>query len=202
MKFKHIAVALAALLTLFPLYSCARGGFSSGGRGGYSSGRSYSSPSRSYSSPSSRSYSSRSYTTTRTYRSYSSPYVRGGMMYGGWGMGYGYSNGLITGLIIGDLMYPRGSAMYNGPGPYTNNALLLPNGQVVNQQGYVVGTYINGVYTPVANGPFVGQQVPADAGAQQAQPIVIQDNSDHTAAIAFFFVIGVMCIIILGAILL
>jgi hypothetical protein len=69
-------------------------------------------------------------------------------------------------MIIGGMMHPYGTVMYAGPGMYANNSVLYPNGQVVNQQGVLVGTYINGVFTPVENGAIVAQQIPADAGAQ------------------------------------
>lgn len=109
-------------------------------------------------------------TTTTVNRTYSSRYVSPGGYYGGWGMGYGYSNGLLTGLIIGNMMHPTGTVMYTGPGMYANNAVLYPNGQVVNQQGYLVGTYAGGQFNPVQNGPMVAQPAPADAGAQPVQP--------------------------------
>jgi hypothetical protein len=95
------------------------------------------------------------------------------MMYGGMGMGFGYSNGLLTGLIIGSMMHPNGTVMYNGGGMYGGNALLYPNGQVVNQQGYQVGTYANGQFAPVQNGAMVAQQVPGDAQRGPDQPMVI-----------------------------
>jgi hypothetical protein len=110
--------------------------------------------------------------------------VGGGMMYGGWGMGYGYSNGLLTGMIIANMMHPHGTVMYTGAGQYSNNALLYPDGSVVNQQGYLVGNYVDGVYTPVQNGGLVAKPVPADANGtpvqqvqpqQVAKPIVIQN---------------------------
>jgi hypothetical protein len=117
-------------------------------------------------------------TTTRTTtinRTYSSRYVSPGGYYGHWGMGYGYSNGLLTGMIIGNMMHPYGTTWYTGPGMYGNNAVLYPNGQVVDQNGYLVGTYAGGQFSPIQNGGMVAQQVPADAGAQQqpAQPQVV-----------------------------
>lgn len=152
--------------------AAAKGGASSGGRA--SAGRSSSSissgskggfSSSSVSRPSTPSAApARSTTTTTTY---SSTYVRSsGGYYGGWGPGYHYDNGFMTGLIIGNMMHPTNTVMYVGPGTYANNAVLYPDGRVVNQQGYVVGTYVNGVFTPVQNGPMVAQQVPQDAGAR------------------------------------
>jgi len=170
------------------------GGHSSGGggKGGFSSssGRPSAAPSAapragapSAAAPSTRSTTTTTTTTSRSY-SYNSPYVGGGMMYGGWGMGYGYSNGLLTGMIIANMMHPHGTVMYTGAGQYSNNALLYPDGSVVNQQGYLVGNYVDGVYTPVQNGGLVAKPVPADANGtpvqqvqpqQVAKPIVIQN---------------------------
>lgn len=147
--------------------------FSSASRGGFSSSRSVASPSSSYNRPS----VSSTRTTTTTTRTYRSNYVSPGGYYGGMGMGYGYSNGLLTGLIIADLMHPQGTTVYTGGG-YNGNALLYPDGRVVNQQGYQVGQYSNGQYTPV-DGGFVAQPVPQDAGVQQPapQPVVVNNNS-------------------------
>ena len=101
------------------------------------------------------------------------------MYYGGWGVGYGYNNGLLTGIIIGNMMHPHNTTVYNGPG-YGGNAVLYPNGAVVNPQGYQVGTYQNGQFAPMQNGPMVAQQAPADAFAdsnqqfsQSSQPTVV-----------------------------
>ncbi len=165
MKKVLIFFALAALLAATDSY--ARGGFSSGGRGGFSGGRSFSSPSRSFSSPS-RSYSSpsRSITTTTTTRSSGYGSYGGGyhpMMYPGFGMGYGYGggNGLLTGLIIGNMMHPQGTTVYQGGGYGGGSALLYPDGRVVDQNGMQVGTYINGQFTAVQGG-MVAQPVPHD----------------------------------------
>lgn len=156
---KFIILILAGLL-LFATTDCfARGGFGGGGRGGFSSGRSYSSGG---------SYSSRSYNnTTRVYH-YGGGYVHPGMMYGGMGMGYGYSNGLMTGLIIGDMMHPQGTTVYSGGG-YGGQALLYPNGAVVDSTGHQVGTYMNGQFMPVQNGQMMAQPVPVDAMQQSPQ---------------------------------
>lgn len=170
---KKIVTAII-IICLIPLPCLAKGGFSSGGRGGFSSGgfsRSFSSPRSSFSSGSFRSYSSpRTTTTTTINRSYGGGY--GGyyhplMMYPGFGMGYGYNNGLITGLILGNMMYPQGTTVYSGGG-YTGNALLFPDGRVSDQNGYQVGTYINGQFTPMQNGPMIAQPAP-----QQQVPVSI-----------------------------
>ena len=136
-------------------------------------------------------------TTTTVNRTYTSRYVSGGGYYCGWGMGYHYNNGLMTGLILGNMMHPYGTVMYAGPGMYANNALLYPNGQVVNQQGYVVGTYINGVFNPIQNGPMVAQNVPADAGSQpvaQAQPVVI-NSGPTTVEIVIMTVMAIFALV-------
>ncbi len=86
-------------------------------------------------------------------------------------MGYGYSNGLIEGMIIGNLMHPTGTTLYNGGG-YGGQAVLYPDGRVVNQQGYEVGTYNGGVFNPVQNGQFVAQQAP------QQPPVIVQSGWD------------------------
>jgi hypothetical protein len=124
-------------------------------------------------------------------------------MYGGWGMGYGYSNGLMTGLIIGNMMHPYGSVMYAGPGVYANNALLYPNGQVVNQQGVLVGTYTNGVFNPISNGQVVAQAVPQDVQATpvQPQPVQIVKAGPSFGEIFAMVFLASMCIILIFAIL-
>lgn len=161
MKTKLIIISMLAML-LTAQMAYARGGFSSGGgRGGFSSARSSGSSGRSYSAP-------RSTTTvvrnTTINRSYSGTYYHPmGYGYGAFGMGYGYNNGLITGLILGNLMHPQGTIVYNGSG-YGGSALLYPNGMVVDSNGYQVGTYVNGIFTAV-HGGMVAQ--PAPAGQSQ-----------------------------------
>lgn len=122
------------------------------------------------------------------------------MMYPGFGMGYGYSNGILTGLIIGNMMHPQGTTVYNGGGYAGGSALLYPDGRVVNQQGYEVGTYANGQFSPVANGPMVAQAAPADAQQQAARPAVIEKATDGWdiaggILLAVVVVIVVICII-------
>lgn len=79
------------------------------------------------------------------------------------GVGYGYSNGLVTGLLIGNMMHPHNTVVYSGGGAHNNNALLYPDGRVVNQNGQQVGTYQNGQFTEMQNGPVVAQPIPQDA---------------------------------------
>lgn len=144
-------------------------------------------------------------TTSVSTHSYSGRNVSPGGMYGGWGMGYGYSNGLLTGLIIGNMMHPHGSIMYAGPGVYANNALLYPNGQVVNQQGVLVGTYVNGVFSPVTNGQVVAQAVPQDVQATpiaQPQPVQIVKAEPSFVEIFTMVLLSVFCVILIFAIIL
>jgi hypothetical protein len=142
-------------------------------------------------------------TTTTVSRTYSSRYVSSGGYYGGWGMGYHYNNGLMTGLIIGSMMHPYGTVMYAGPGMYANNAVLYPNGAVVNQQGYQVGTYVNGQFVPMQNGPMVAQPAPADAGAQPVQQpqVVYVEKPGPSAGEIFGYVLGGLVIFVLLIIL-
>jgi hypothetical protein len=120
------------------------------------------------------------------------------MAYGGWGMGYGYSNGLLTGLLIGNMMHPHGSSMYMGSGMYNNNALLYPDGRVVNQQGYQVGTYNNGQFTNVQNGAMVAQNAPADAyQSSQPQQVVIVKQGPTASEIVMGVFVGVALIVLL-----
>ena len=123
-------------------------------------------------------------------------YMGGGMMYGGMGMGYGYSNGLLTGLIIGNMMHPHNTVVYAGGGGYNNNALLYPDGRVVNQQGYQVGTYANGQFTPV-NGGMVAQQAPSDAYTTTAnQPVVLEKAGPSGWEIAGMVILGIVCVLL------
>lgn len=227
---KKYAFALAVVMALASGVADARGGGSSGGhggggghassgghsaagsRGGFSSAGGGSRPSvaaapaPSRPAPSAAPQAPRTTTTTTTTtHSYRSQYVSPGPMYGGWGMGYGYNNGLLTGMIIGNMMHPHNTVMYVGPGTYSNNALLYPDGRVVNQQGYHVGNYVNGVFTPVTGGAMVAQAVPADAGAQQvAQPVVIQKaglSVGEVVGIVFLVLACVFLLIVLIGIL-
>lgn len=172
---KFIALYILAALFL-TTDAFAKGGFSSsGGRGGFSS----SSSSRSYSAPSpSRSYSAPSRTVTST--TVNKTYYNGSS---GGGSGYGYGSGLVQGMIIGNLMHPSGTTVYSGGG-YNGQALLYPNGTVVDQNGMQVGTYVNGVFTPMQGG-FVAQQAPSEG---------------QSGWITFFEVIGLVIMIIIAAI--
>lgn len=197
----------AIIAAFFSSDVMAKGGFSSGGSrgGGFSSSRSYSSGSygRSYSSGTSKGYTSPSSvsrtTITRNYYGggsgyYYHPYG----MYGGMGMGYGYSNGLIEGMIIGNLMHPAGTTMYGGPGTYGNNALLYPNGMVVDQNGMQVGTYANGAFTAVQGGAMVAQNAPQNPGAAPTQ-VIVQQFPGPLEAVGYtlLFIFGFMLLIAL-----
>lgn len=167
----------------------ARGGFSSsGGKGGFSSSA----------RSSSRSAPSRTVTTTITRsNSYASHgyYARGyhPYMMGGFGMGYGYSNGLIEGLIIGNLMHPAGTTVYSGGG-YNGQALLYPDGRVVDQNGYQVGTYNNGQYM-AQQGGMVAQAAPQ----QPATPVVISSPGPSALNVLYVILIVLLVTLIIGA---
>ena len=207
----------------------ARGGMSGGGgRGGFSSGgRSISSapaprpaaPSVAAAprpapaaapAPAQRTTTTTTTSTTTTRRTAGGGMVGGPVMYGGFGMGYGYSNGLLTGLIIGNMMHPHNTVVYTGGGQYSNNALLYPDGRVVNQQGYQVGVYQNGQFTAV-NGGMVAQAAPADAVqsapqmVQQPQPVTIVKagpSAGDIIAMVFLGLIAVILFVILIGIIL
>jgi hypothetical protein len=211
---KKFLALMAVSLMLVANVADAKGGGSSGGHGGGGGGRSggggFSSsagrpnsvaaaPSRPSApaaapAPQTRTTTTTSTTTTRTA---GGGYVGGGMMYGGMGMGYGYSNGLLTGLIIGNMMHPHNTVVYSGGG-YSGNALLYPDGRVVNQQGYQVGTYQNGQFTAV-NGGMVAQPAPADAlnsAPQVAQPVIIQKTGPSVGEVIGMIFLGIMIVIL------
>ena len=203
----RLVPALLLVAFCFATTDClARGGFSSsGGRGGFSSGRSFSSPGRSFSSPS-RSYSAprgvaRTTTTTTTSRVSSGGRYYGGygyhpMMYPGFGMGYGYSNGMLTGLIIGNMMHPQGTTVYQGSGVSQGSALLYPDGRVVDQNGYQVGTYIDGQFTPMQGG-MVAQPAPADF-RPPPQPVVIDASPSGWEIVGYVVLATILIVIILA----
>lgn len=213
---KKFAFVLAVVMALATGLAEARGGGSSGGHGGGGGGHASSGGSRGGfssagggsrpSSPAMAPAPSRSptpaaaprttTTTTTTTSTYRSQYVSPGPMYGGFGMGYGYSNGLLTGMIIGNMMHPHNTVVYTGGGAYSNNALLYPDGRVVDSRGYQVGTYQNGVFTAV-NGGMVAQAVPADAGQQVAQPVVIQKNGLSVGEVIGVVFLVLACIFLL-----
>jgi hypothetical protein len=123
------------------------------------------------------------------------PYMFGGP----WGMGYMYSDGLMEGIIIGSLMHPAGTVVYNGPG-YGQSALLYPDGAVVNQQGYQVGTYANGQFAPMTNGPMLAQAAPpreSAAPVAQPQPVIIQQSGWTDDQIAAALVIGTIVLLVI-----
>jgi hypothetical protein len=217
---KKILSVLAISMMLVAGYADAKGGGSSGGHGGgggggrssggFSSSGSGGSrpnvaaaPSRPSAAPATapapaapqtRTTTTTSTTTTRTA---GGGMVGGGMMYGGMGMGFGYTNGLLTGLIIGNMMHPHNTVVYNGGG-YSGNALLYPDGRVVNQQGYQVGTYQNGQFNSV-NGGMVAQPAPADAlnhAPQVAQPVIIQKTGPSAGEIIGMILLGVMIVLL------
>ncbi len=207
-----LVAAMATLLLSQAVY--ARGGFSSAGRGGFSSmGRSSFSTSRpsisrpamsakpSISRPSAATTSRRTTTTTRTRSSNNigGGYYHPGYMYPGFGMGYGYSNGMLTGLIIGNMMHPQGTTVYSGGGYSGGNALLYPDGRVVDQNGYQVGSYSNGQFT-AQQGGMVAQPAPADA--VQSTPVVVQNpiQPDHTWEIVWNIIIVVIGVLIILAV--
>lgn len=205
---KHPRIIIATVLLCLTPLLYAKGGFSSsssGGRGGFSSSSRSVSPVKSTPSVAKAPTSSaKTQTVTRTTTSTStrtvsrSRYATGpSYNYGGFGMGYGYSNGLLTGLLIGNMLHPYNTVMYAGPGMYSNNALLYPDGRVVNQQGYQVGTYINGNFTAV-NGGMVAQNVP-----EEPQPVVIQNNNDMSGFECFIIILMItMGVIVCLAIML
>lgn len=118
-------------------------------------------------------------------------------MYGGMGMGYGYSNGLLTGLIIGNMMHPHHTVVYAGGG-YSGSALLYPDGRVVNQQGYQVGTYNNGQFANVQNGGMVAQNAPSDAyQSSQPQQVVIVKQGPSASEIVMGIFVGIALIVLL-----
>lgn len=207
---------IIVILMLMCSLADAKGSFSSGGgRGGFSSGGSRSSfsapsraaPMRAMSQPARAPM--RTTTTTTVNRSTTRNYSThvnygGGHMYGGMGMGYGYSNGILTGMILGNMMHPYGTMMYGGPGMYGNNALLYPDGRVVNQQGYQVGTYANDQFTAQSGG-MVAQAVPQDAmqpqAQPQAQPVQVIVPNDPTETVLAFTIAAIFVIILLVIIL-
>jgi len=136
-------------------------------------------------------------TTTMTRRTAGGGYAGSPMMYGGMGMGFGYTNGLLTGLIIGNMMHPNNTVVYSGGG-YNGNALLYPDGRVVNQQGYQVGNYANGQFSPV-NGGMVAQPAPSDAVQYQnspTQPVVLEKAGPSNWEIAGMIVLGIACVLL------
>ena len=207
------------LLLLLSIASCivlnadAKGGASSGGRGGGGGGgRSMSSSSVSRPAPSpsaapaprpspapAAAPKTTTTTTTTTHSvNTSSRYVSGGgVAYGGMGVGYGYSNGLLTGMIIGNMMHPHNTVVYAGGGAHNNNALLYPDGRVVNQQGQQVGTYQNGQFTETPNGPIVAQPIPKDALAPVQKEKTVGDWMQDILLFTLLILAIVLFIIIL-----
>lgn len=213
-----IGVALSGTVDAKPGQGGAGGGHSVSSGGG---GRSFSAPSSpspskgSFSAPAApptaqkgsfsappaaapRQTTTTTSTTTMTRRTAGGGYASAPMMYGGMGMGFGYSNGLLTGLIIGNMLHPHNTVVYSGGGAYNGNALLYPDGRVVNQQGYQVGVYQNGVFTPV-NGGMVAQPAPTDAVQYQnspTPPVVLEKAGPSNWEIAGMIVLGIVCVLL------
>lgn len=175
-------------------------------RGGFNS---QSAPKPTTAAPTTRSTTTTTTTTNRSSSSsggYNSQFVGGGMMYGGMGMGFGYTNGLLTGLIIANMMHPHNTVVYNGGGQYSNNALLYPDGSVVNKQGYLVGNYVDGQFKSVSNGPMMAKPVPADANGepiaqtqspqQVAQPVIIHRSGPSAGEVILYILIGSGCVVL------
>jgi hypothetical protein len=197
---KRILITILCAVALS--VSFAKGGGSSGGGHGGGGGRaSVSSAGRSspaVSAPRANTAAAPTRTTTSTTTStVSSTRVSSTpVAYGGMGMGYGYSNGLLTGMIIGNMMHPTNTVVYNGGG-YSGNALLYPDGRVVNSNGVHVGNYVNNQFVAVQNGAMVAQTVPQDA--YQPQPVIIQKTGPSAAEI-LLMVLG--CIMVFFLLLL
>jgi hypothetical protein len=99
-------------------------------------------------------------------------------------------------------MHPAGTTVYGGGG-YSGEALLYPNGMVVDQNGMQVGMYQNGQFTPVQNGQFVAKQAPSNALQQMQQPAqvtLIQSYSPWEIAGIVVIVLLVIIVIIAFAI--
>lgn len=106
------------------------------------------------------------------------------------GPGYYHNDGLLTGLIIGNMMHPQNTVVYAGGGAHNGNALLYPDGRVVNQQGQQVGTYQNGTFTEMPNGPVVAQPIPQSA-LQPAE----KETSVGTYLLGFFLILAAVLLI-------
>lgn len=203
MKHAYIKTILAITLAAAASIADARGGGSSGGhggggghssasggRGGFSStGRnSAAAPRQTNTASPSRTTTTTTHTTTHSRYVSSTP-----VAYGGLGMGYGYSNGLVTGMILGNMMHPNNTVVYAGSGMYNNNALLYPDGRVVNANGQQVGTYQNGQFVAIQNGPIVAQPIPQDA----LKPAEKETSVGEWLAIFFLIIAAIFLIAIL-----
>lgn len=118
------------------------------------------------------------------------------------GVGYGYSNGLVTGMLIGNMMHPTNTVVYAGGGVHNNNALLYPDGRVVNQNGQQIGTYQNGQFTEMQNGPVVAQPIPQDALAPVEKEKTVGDWMKDILVFFVLILVIVFLIIILRGIFL
>lgn len=197
-------IALATALVLAIGFADAKGGASSGGGGhgggggGHSSSASSGSRGGFSSAPSSRPAPSAApkttTTTTTTTRQVntSSRYVSPAGTYGGMGPGYYHNDGLLTGLIIGNMMHPQNTVVYAGGGAHNGNALLYPDGRVVNNQGQQVGTYQNGQFVETPNGPVVAQPIPQSALQPQEK-----ETSVGTYLLGFFLALAAVLLVFL-----
>ena len=105
----------------------------------------------------------------------------------------------MTGLLIGNMMHPHNTVVYSGGGAYNNNALLYPDGRVVNQNGQQIGTYQNGQFTEMQNGPVVAQKIPQDALKPAEKEKTVWDwVLDILAVVTLIFVIIILVIILRG----
>ena len=103
---------------------------------------------------------------------------------------------MMTGLILGNMMHPQGTVVYSGGGYSGGSALLYPDGRVVDQNGYQVGTYTNGQFTS-AHGGMVAQPAPSDF-QPPAQPVpVVIDSSPSGWEIVGYVIMAVACIALL-----
>jgi len=185
LKILPIIALVILCITVTATDAMARGGFSSGGsRGGFSSASrpSMSTLSRPSTYVRTTTTSNRTYSSANYYGGYGHPMYMGGM-----GMGYGYSNGLIEGMILGHLMFPQGTQVYNGGG-YVGNALLLPDGRVADQNGNQVGIYANGKFVPQQGG-MIAQPAPP--------PPTDTDDSPSAGDVIAVIVIAVLIILII-----
>ncbi|MCE9564603.1 MAG: hypothetical protein K8U57_21425 [Planctomycetes bacterium] len=80
-------------------------------------------------------------------------------------------------------------------GGYGGQALLYPDGRVVDQNGYQVGTYANGQFT-TQQGGMVAQ--PAPPPAQGAEPVTVVETGPSGWDIAGGIAVGLLVVIIIG----
>jgi hypothetical protein len=93
-------------------------------------------------------------------------------------------------------MHPQGTTVYSGGG-YAGNALLYPDGRVVDQNGYQVGTYQNGAFSAVQNGGMVAQAVPSDFRPPAPSAFVVRQGLSGWAIVGWILVAFLVPLIIL-----